>query len=77
VVFEQFRNAIMNQRQISIMDRLIEGFEGKLTTAKWAKLNKCSHDTALRDIDDLIDKGILQRSSEGGRSTSYEMCVIL
>ena len=73
VVFEQLRNTILNQRQISILNRLMEGFEGKLTTAKWAKLCKCSHDTALRDIDDLIDKGILQRSAEGGRSTSYVM----
>jgi len=75
--FEQLRNTHMNQRQNYILNRLIEGFEGKLTTAKWAKLNKCSHDTALRDIDDLINKGVLRRSSEGGRSTSYEICGIM
>ena len=73
VVFERFKNISMNQRQISILNRLTEGFEGKLTTAKWAKLCKCSHDTALRDIEDLIEKRILKRSSEGGRSTSYEL----
>jgi len=77
VVFEQLRNTLLNQRQVYILNMLVEGFEGKLTTAKWAKLNKCSHDTALRDIDDLINKGILQRSPEGGRSTSYEMYVYL
>ena len=73
VVFEHLRNTVTNERQISMLNRLIDGFEGKLTTAKWAKLCKCSHDTALRDIDDLIEKGILLRSSEGGRSTSYEL----
>ena len=72
-VFERLRNISMNERQTFVLNLLIEGFEGKLTTAKWAKLNKCSHDTALRDIGDLIEKGVLQRSEEGGRSTSYEM----
>jgi len=73
VIFDHLRKSVMNKRQISVLDKLIEGFEGKLTTAKWAKLCKCSHDTALRDIDDLINKGILRRSAEGGRSTSYKM----
>jgi len=73
LLFESFRKTVMNQRQISVLDKLFEGFEGKLTTSKWAALCKCSHDTALRDIDDLIAKGILQRSAERGRSTSYEM----
>ena len=72
-LFDQFRNTAMNKRQISVLNRLFDGFEGKLTTAKWAKLCACSHDTALRDIEDLIKKGILLRSAEGGRSTSYEL----
>ena len=74
VFFEHLRSTSLNKRQVSVLNRLIDGFEGKLTTAKWAKLCKCSHDTALRDIYDLIGKGILKRSAEGGRSTSYEMC---
>ncbi|MCL1849155.1 MAG: Fic family protein [Clostridiales bacterium] len=69
--FSGVRHIAMNERQISMLNRLIDGFEGKLTTDKWAKLCKCSHDTALRDIDDLIKKGVLSRSTEGGRSTSY------
>ena len=73
VIYEKLRNITMNKRQITILNKMIEGFEGKLTTAKWAKINKCSHDTALRDIDDLITKSVLQRSTEGGRSTSYEL----
>jgi len=50
-----------------------DGFDGKLNSSKWAKITKCSSDTALRDIQDLINKGILQKSDEGGRSTSYEL----
>ena len=73
LIFEQLRNVPMNERQVSVLNILIDGFEGKLTTAKWAKLCKCSHDTALRDIDDLIKKGILLRCVGRGRSTSYEM----
>ena len=72
LIFEQLKNTVMNERQLSVVNRLLDGFEGKLTTSKWAKLNKCSHDTALRDIDDLIQKGVLRRSAGGGRSTSYE-----
>ena len=77
MLFEQLRKTEINRRQIIILNKLADGFEGKLTTAKWAKLCKCSHDTALRDIDALIRKGILLRSSEGGRSTSYDLCTKL
>ena len=77
VIFEQLRNIAINARQTSVLNLLIEGFEGKLTTSKWAKLCKCSHDTALRDIDDLLAKGVLKRSQEGGRSTSYDMVWLL
>ena len=48
-------------------------FDGKLTTSKWGKINKCSQDTALRDIQDLINKNILQKEASGGRSTNYEL----
>jgi Fic family protein len=62
----------LNERQQLVINRLLDGFEGKLTSSKWAKLAKCSQDTAARDIDDLVRKGILQRSAAGGRSTSYD-----
>jgi len=62
-----------NERQRSMLLRLLEGFQGKLTTSKWAKLTKSSQDTALRDILDLVEKGVLQKSPEGGRSTSYTL----
>jgi Fic family protein len=52
---------------------LLDGFEGKLTTSKWGKIAKCSQDTALRDIQDLIKKDILQKDLRGGRSTNYEL----
>jgi Fic family protein len=60
-----------NARQNLMLNRTLDGFEGKLTTAKWAKIAKCSHDTALRDIQELMDKGILIKENAGGRSTSY------
>jgi Fic family protein len=56
-----------------VLRRVLIGFEGNLTAAKWAKLSKCSSDTALRDLNDLIEKGVLRRSESGGRSTSYEI----
>jgi Fic family protein len=61
----------LNGRQRQVVNRLLDGFEGKLTTSKYAKLAKCSPDTALRDILLLVERGILVRSPEGGRSTSY------
>lgn len=60
-----------NERQRLMINRLFDGFEGKLTSSKWAKLAKCSQDTALRDILDLIKKGVLVKDPGGGRSTSY------
>ena len=61
----------MNERQIKVLNRLLDGFEGKLTTGKWAALAKCSSDTALRDITELLQYEILQKNDAGGRSTSY------
>jgi Fic family protein len=66
-------NTALNQRQKMLLNKLLDGFEGKLTSSKWAKIGKCSNDTAIRDINDLIDKGILQRGVAGGRSTTYEL----
>jgi Fic family protein len=56
-----------------MLNKLLDGFEGKLKTSKWAKITKCSPDTALRDIKDLMEKGILQQEIQGGRSTNYEL----
>lgn len=63
----------LNERQKVIINRLLDGFEGKLTSGKYAKLAKCSPDTALRDIRELMEYGILRQGESGGRSTSYEM----
>jgi len=62
-----------NKRQKKMLNKLLEGFEGKLTTSKWAKICKCSHDTALRDITDLIKKQILKKVLGGGRNTAYDL----
>ncbi len=64
-----------NDRQRKVINRLLDGFAGKLTSSKWAKLTKCSQDTALRDISDLLDRKILAKDEAGGRSTSYELCL--
>ena len=63
----------ISERQRKILNRLWDGFEGKLTTQKYAKINHCSQDTALRDIQSLIEKHILRKTDEGGRSTNYEL----
>jgi Fic family protein len=63
----------INDRQRLILNKLLDGFEGKLTSSKWAKLTKVSQDTSQRDITDLVERGILVRSAEGGRSTSYDL----
>ncbi|MEQ1863255.1 MAG: Fic family protein [Micropepsaceae bacterium] len=74
--WERHRNLSLNERQRLVINRLLDGFEGKLTTSKWAKLGKCSQDTALRDIDELAERGILARDPAGGRSTSYSLTKI-
>lgn len=71
--WERFAKEPLNERQIKILNKLLDGFEGKLTTSKWAKLAKCSQDTAYRDILDLVDRGALQKDPGGGRSTSYSL----
>jgi Fic family protein len=63
----------INDRQRKILNMLMDDFEGVLNTTKWAKIGKCSQDTALRDIQDLIEKGILRKTEQGGRSTNYEL----
>jgi Fic family protein len=71
--WERHAGASLNDRQRTMLNRLLDGFEGKLTTSKWAKLAKCSQDTAHRDIEDLIGRGILLKDAGGGRSTSYSL----
>lgn len=66
-------NTEFNERQRLVLNKLFDGFDGKLKSSKWAKIAKCSPDSALRDIKDLIDKGILQQEKQGGRSTNYEL----
>jgi len=67
---------MLNERQHKMINKLLDGFNGKLTSSKWGKINKCSQDTALRDIQDLIQKDILQKESSGGRSTNYELVIM-
>lgn len=71
--WERFAPASLNARQVKVLNQLLDGFEGKLTTSKWAKLTQCSQDTAYRDILDLVERGALVRDSAGGRSTSYSL----
>lgn len=66
-------NTTLNERQRLMLNKLFDGFEGKLQSSKWAKIAKCSKDTAIRDINDLINKGILKKEDAGGRSTNYEL----
>ncbi len=70
-------NTAINQRQRLVLNKLLDGFEGKLKSSKWAKIAKCSPDTALRDIKDLMEKNILQQDLQGGRSTNYELVEFL
>ena len=69
--WQHWSGVSMNLRQIKLMNKMLDGFEGKLTSSKWANIAKCSSDTALRDIKELLDLGVLQRSESSGRSTSY------
>ena len=66
---------VFNDRQRKVINRLLDGFEGKLTTSKWARLTKCSQDTALRDITDLVQRRVLRKDEAGGRSTNYTLRV--
>ena len=71
--WEEHAGGAFNERQRTVINRLLNGFEGKLTSSKWATLAKCSQDTALRDIDDLLKRAILVKDAAGGRSTSYSL----
>ena len=71
--WERLRDVPLNDRQRLVITRLLEGFEGALTTSKWATLTKSSADTALRDIQQLVERGVLVKGAAGGRSTSYTL----
>jgi Fic family protein len=71
--WQRWAGTPMNERQIKLLNRLLDGFEGKLTSSKWATIAKCSADTALRDISDLVERGVLVKAEAGGRSTHYEL----
>lgn len=73
--WQRFAGTPMNERQVKLLNRLLDGFEGKLTSSKWAAIGKCSPDTALRDITQLVTLGVLKKSAGGGRSTGYELAV--
>jgi Fic family protein len=73
--WEKHAGADLNERQRKVINRLLDGFEGKMTSSKWALLTKSSQDTAGRDIDDLVKRGILTKDDAGGRSTSYSLVV--
>ena len=71
--WQRWAGTPMNERQTQVLNRVLDGTEGKLTNAKWASINKCSADTALRDINDLLARGVLRRLEGGGRSTGYAL----
>jgi Fic family protein len=74
--WERIKDVQLNERQRLVINRLLDGFEGKLTSSKYAALAKCSQDTAHRDILALVDHGVLVRNAEGGRSTSYSLAAV-
>ena len=73
--WQRWAHLPLNERQVKVLNRLLDGFEGKLTNSKWASIAKCSPDTALRDINDLLARGVLSKTGAGGRSTSYELAM--
>ncbi|MEH6823582.1 MAG: Fic family protein [Motiliproteus sp.] len=73
--WQRFKEVTLNPRQIKMLNRLLDGFNGKLTSTKWAKIAKCQQDTACHDITDLIARGALQKAPSGGRKTSYSLVI--
>ncbi len=71
--WQRWAQTPLNARQVKVLNRLLDGFEGKLSSGKWAALAKCSADTALRDISELLALGVLRKTAGGGRSTGYEL----
>lgn len=73
IFWQRWAGTPLNARQVKVLNRMLDGFEGKLTSSKWASMAKCSSDTALRDINELLSLGILRKCPAGGRSTAYEV----
>jgi Fic family protein len=73
--WEKLNQQTVNERQRKVINKLLNGFEGKLTSSKYAKIAKCSEDTALRDIRALVERGALIKNEAGGRSTSYTLAI--
>jgi Fic family protein len=71
--WQHWAGAPLNDRQIKLLNNLLDGFDGKLTSSRWAAVARCSQDTALRDINELLGRGVLKKSEASGRSTSYEL----
>jgi len=71
--WQRWATTPLNERQVKLLNKLLDGFEGKLTSSKWASIANCSPDTALRDINDLLARGVLRKLDAGGRSTRYEL----
>ena len=71
--WETHASEVLNARQMKMLNRLLDGFEGKLTSSRWARMTHCSQDTANRDIRNLVERGILARGRAGGRSTSQAL----
>ena len=71
--WELHQGTAFNARQRDMLNRLLDGFEGKLTSSRWARMERCSPDAALRDINELIERGVLRKDAAGGRSTSYSL----
>ncbi len=74
--WREYAQKSFNSRQRDMLNRLLDEFEGKVTSSKWARIEKCSPDTALRDINELVAKGILKKGPAGGRSTSYSLATL-
>ena len=72
-LWQRINRRPVNERQRKVINRMLDEFRGHLTTSKYAKLTKCSNDTALRDVRELLDRGILVKNPGGGRSTSYRL----
>ena len=72
-IWQRLQSRPVNERQRKVLNRLLDGFQGGLTTSKYARIAGCSSDTALRDIGELLDRGVLKQNRGGGRSTSYRL----
>ena len=73
--WETHKKTIFNKRQLLMLNKLLDGIDGKLSSSKWAKMAKCSADTAIRDINDLLEKSVLVKEIGGGRSTNYALSI--